>query len=229
MDIEAVLDIGAIIGESPTWASAEKALYWIDVKQPALYRYDPATREQGSWTVPSDIGAFALVSQPPGAVVALRQGLFRLDLATGSLELLATSPFDSKLFRFNEGACDATGRFWVGVMFDPLHDTRPSQKSSLQSFTLGGACVGSPIPPLFIMGWPGARTAAAFIYRTVTGRGCSRTHSTRKPADLVRDMCSRACRRHSVCPMARPSTRKAAIGARCTAAAGCGATRRWVR
>jgi sugar lactone lactonase YvrE len=144
MDIEVVLDIGAIIGESPTWASAEKALYWIDVKQPALYRYDPATREQGSWTVPSDIGAFALVSQPPGAVVALRQGLFRLDFATGSLELLATSPFDPKLFRFNEGACDATGRFWVGVMFDPLHDTRPSQESSLHSFTLGGGLRREP-------------------------------------------------------------------------------------
>jgi sugar lactone lactonase YvrE len=41
MDIEVVLDAGATIGESPTWVSAEKALYWIDVK-PALYRYDPA-------------------------------------------------------------------------------------------------------------------------------------------------------------------------------------------
>ncbi len=136
MDIEVVLDIGATIGESPTWASAESALYWIDVKKPALYRYDPATGAQQSWPMPSDIGAFGLVSQPPGAVVALRQGIFRLDFASGSLTQLAPPPFDPALFRFNEGACDTAGRFWVGVMFDPLDDTVPRQQSSLHSFTL---------------------------------------------------------------------------------------------
>ena len=136
MEIEVVLDAGATIGESPTWASAEKALYWIDVKKPALYRYDPATGGQRSWPMPSDIGAFGLVSDPPGAVVALRQGIFRLDFASGSLTQLAPPPFDPALFRFNEGACDAAGRFWVGVMFDPLDDAVPPQKSSLHSFTL---------------------------------------------------------------------------------------------
>jgi len=136
MEIEVVLDAGATIGESPTWASAEKALYWIDVKKPALYRYDPATGGQRSWPMPSDIGAFALISDPPGAVVALRQGIFRLDFASGSLARLAPPPFDPALFRFNEGVCDAAGRFWVGVMFDPRDEAVPPQKSSLHSFTL---------------------------------------------------------------------------------------------
>lgn len=136
MEIEVVLAAGATIGESPTWASAEQALYWIDVKKPALYRYDPATGGQRSWPMPSDIGAFALLSDPPGAVVALREGLFRLGFASGSLTQLAPPPFDPALFRFNEGACDAAGRFWVGVMFDPLDDTAPPQASALHSFTL---------------------------------------------------------------------------------------------
>lgn len=136
MEIELALDAGATIGESPTWATAENALYWIDVKKPALYRFDPETGAQRSWLMPSDIGAFALVGNPPGAVVALREGIFRLDFASGSLTHLAPPPFDPRLFRFNEGACDAAGRFWVGVMFDPLDDASPPQKSSLHSFTL---------------------------------------------------------------------------------------------
>ena len=136
MEIEVVLDAGAIIGESPTWAPAECALYWIDVKEPALYRYDPATGGQRRWPMTSDIGAFGLVSNPPGAVVALRQGIFRLDFASASLTRLAPPPFDPALFRFNEGACDSAGRFWVGVMFDPLDEGVPSQKSGLHSFTL---------------------------------------------------------------------------------------------
>jgi sugar lactone lactonase YvrE len=136
MEIEVALDAGATIGESPTWAPAERALYWIDIKAPALYRYDPETGGQRSWPMPSDIGAFGLILDPPGAVVALRQGMFRLDFASGSLTLLASPPFDPTLFRFNEGTCDTAGRFWVGVMFDPLNVAASPRESSLHSFTL---------------------------------------------------------------------------------------------
>lgn len=94
--------------------------------------------------MPADIGAFALISDPPGAVVALRQGIFRLDFASGSLARLAPPPFDPALFRFNEGACDSAGRFWVGVMFDPVGDALPPQKSSLHSFTLAGGLRPEP-------------------------------------------------------------------------------------
>jgi sugar lactone lactonase YvrE len=136
MEIEVATNIGATIGESPTWVPNEKVLYWIDVKKPALYRYDPMTGGQRAWPMPSDIGAFALISDLSGAVVALREGICRLDFASGSLTRLAPPPFDPTLFRFNEGACDGAGRFWVGVMFDPCGGAPHTQKSSLHSFTL---------------------------------------------------------------------------------------------
>ena len=41
MAIETVLNFHATIGESPTWVADERALYWIDVKAPALHRYCP--------------------------------------------------------------------------------------------------------------------------------------------------------------------------------------------
>jgi sugar lactone lactonase YvrE len=90
------------------------------------------------------VGGFALIAEPPGALVALRYGLHRLDFATGALTLLAPSPFDPTLFRFNEGACDATGRFWIGVMFDPLAPAAPTEKAALHSFTLGGSLRPEP-------------------------------------------------------------------------------------
>jgi len=136
MDIEVVLEAGAAIGESPTWASEEKALYWIDVKEPALHRFDPASGDRRCWAMPSDIGAFALMSPSSGAVVALRKGIHHLDFSSGSLALLAPPPFDPELIRFNEGACDPVGRFWIGVMFDPSKDGEPPRRSSLHSFTL---------------------------------------------------------------------------------------------
>jgi hypothetical protein len=36
--VETALAAKATIGESPVWAPAEQALYWIDIKAPALHR-----------------------------------------------------------------------------------------------------------------------------------------------------------------------------------------------
>lgn len=36
MLINSVLDVHAVIGKSPTWMARQNALYWIDVKAPAL-------------------------------------------------------------------------------------------------------------------------------------------------------------------------------------------------
>lgn len=135
MILEMALDARAKIGESPTWVAAERALFWIDVKAPALHRFSPEQKTNVTWLLPSDIGGFAMF-EDGAALVALRDGIFRLDLQRGTLDQLAAPPFDPALFRFNEGACDAHGRFWVGVMFDPLAGDPPPQAGSLHSFTL---------------------------------------------------------------------------------------------
>lgn len=135
MKPQVVLNIHAAIGESALWDPEGRLLYWSDIKAPALYRHDPRTGENRCWQVTSDIGAFALMDDD-GALVALRHGLFRLDLNSGALDLLAPPPFDPALFRFNEGACDAGGRFWVGVMFDPVAGDPEPQAGQLHSFTL---------------------------------------------------------------------------------------------
>lgn len=143
MVIETVLNFRATIGESPTWVADERALYWIDVKAPALYRFCADDESTRSWPMTGDIGGFALTGDG-GAVVALRQGLFRLDLDSGALHLLAQPPFDPALFRFNEGACDADGRFWIGVMFDPLKGSPPAQTGRLHSFTFAEGLRAEP-------------------------------------------------------------------------------------
>jgi sugar lactone lactonase YvrE len=138
--IECALDIACTIGESPLWSASEQALYFMDIKAPALFRFEPDSGALKTWPLTSDIGGFALVDDPPGALVALRFGLHRLNFATGAVEKLAASPFDPELFRFNEGACDAEGRFWIGVMFDPLDpgaraEGEERKKAALHSFT----------------------------------------------------------------------------------------------
>jgi sugar lactone lactonase YvrE len=140
MKIDLVLDAQAIIGESPLWVADEAALYWADIKAPALHRMRLDGGSLRSWTTPADLGAFALDGKGR-ALVALRTGLFWLDLASEELTLAAAAPFDTNLIRFNEGACDSEGRFWVGTMTDPLDDRERDEKGMLYSFTSAGGLI----------------------------------------------------------------------------------------
>jgi sugar lactone lactonase YvrE len=124
-DVECVLDYAAQTGEAPTWSVREQALYWIDIQQPALHRFEPQSGQDRHWIMPAEIGSFALTAAGGSALVALRSGLYQLSLGDGTLRQLAPPPFDPEQFRFNDGACDRSGRFWTGVMYDPKPN-RPS-------------------------------------------------------------------------------------------------------
>lgn len=117
--VTCVLPAQAMNGESPCWDPREKCLYWVDVPEGVVHRFDPATGKDVHWQMPAKIGSIAL--GPPGKmIVALRTGVYRFDHESGSLELLAPVPFNPRQFFLNDGKCDREGRFWVGPMFDPL-------------------------------------------------------------------------------------------------------------
>ena len=113
-----VLQRRSTTGESPVWCERTARLYWVDVQQPALHRFDPATGMDESWTMPAWIGCLALGggTTEGSVLVGLRTGVYRFDLADGSLTLVAPAPFDTRRFFLNDGKCDRQGRFWVGPM-----------------------------------------------------------------------------------------------------------------
>ncbi len=127
VEVESVLHYAAQTGESPFWSVAEQALYWIDIQQPALHRYEPASGQDRHWIMPDEIGCYALRHDGSGAILGLRSGLHELRFATGAITPLTPPPFDPSLFRFNEGGCDCTGRFWLGTMFDPKDKRRKDE------------------------------------------------------------------------------------------------------
>ncbi len=129
-EAELVLDARARTGENPVWSDREQALYWIDIEEPAVHRFDPRTSSDEHWEMPSAIGSFALC--PDGDVVAaLRTGLAKASLRDGGWASLSPAPYNPLKFRFNDGKCDARGRFWIGAMHSPLH--RPGEKTSTPS------------------------------------------------------------------------------------------------
>lgn len=117
-DMRVLLRVGALNGECPTWCARRRRLFWVDVRAPSFNAFDPATGRNLAWEMPAMIGSFALYDAH--ALVALRTGLFRLDLASAALDFVAPSPFAAHRFACNDGGIDPRGRFLVGPMFMPL-------------------------------------------------------------------------------------------------------------
>ena len=106
-----------ILGESPVWSMREQALWWVDIRAPALRRLDPATGAVRSFPLPDLCGGVAL-SGLGRLVLSMRTGLCTFDPAHGILTpLLALEPpeLDNRL---NDTKCDRRGRLWVGTMRD---------------------------------------------------------------------------------------------------------------
>jgi sugar lactone lactonase YvrE len=114
LEAELVLDAKAMLGEGSIWHPKENKLYWIDIEGKILHIYDPVSKEDKEYSVGSRVGTVVPV-EGGGALVALQNGIHKIDLETGQLQFLANPLPDSNM-RFNDGKCDPSGRFWVGSM-----------------------------------------------------------------------------------------------------------------
>jgi sugar lactone lactonase YvrE len=113
--VTVVLDARAELGECPVWAADEQALYWVDIRAPALHRLDPASGATRTWPMPARIGSFGL-RESGGAVVTLVDGFYHLEFDTGALSYVA-GPVDQPTgTRFNDGKVSPDGRFFAGTM-----------------------------------------------------------------------------------------------------------------
>ena len=107
------------LGEGPLWDPAARVLYWVDIKGRAIHRLDPARGAVRSWPTPSDIGAIAL-RQQGGAVLALKDGFYAFDFASGACEPLATGLVEAPGIRFNDAKVDRQGRLLAGTIVEDL-------------------------------------------------------------------------------------------------------------
>ena len=105
-----------ILGESPLWDERTNALVWVDIRRPAIRRFDAASGRVQTWPMPELVGCIALTSDERRLLVAMGDALSLFDLDSGTQQTLATLPERIEGHRFNDGRCDRQGRFLVGTM-----------------------------------------------------------------------------------------------------------------
>ena len=122
----------ALLGESPFWHPREQVLYYCDIPGRRLQRFDPASDELAHWDFDTEPGSCAPLVDGR-LLLAMRDGLWRFDRASGARTKLAEPPYDPARERFNDGKCDPQGRFWVGTIYEP----RDAAKATLHCFSGG--------------------------------------------------------------------------------------------
>jgi sugar lactone lactonase YvrE len=115
-EVRCLWPAGATLGEGTCWSVREQALYWVDILENTLYRCDAQGGARARWTLPDTVSALAERRDGPGLALTLRRGLALFDPATGALTRLHEPEPERSGNRFNDGKCDAQGRFWGGSM-----------------------------------------------------------------------------------------------------------------
>lgn len=105
------------IGECPVWDARENALWFVDIKAPALFRLNMAGQSLRSFKMPAAIGSFGLC-QGHRLIVALRSGVHFFDPLSGALTFIVHPEPDRPDNRLNDGKVSPDGRFFVGSMDD---------------------------------------------------------------------------------------------------------------
>ncbi len=110
-----VLAARARLGEGPSWDAEAGVLWWVDIHNHRVHRWDPAAGEDTVYEVGETVGC-AHPAADGRVVLALRRGVALLDPASGAVEPLAALLPERAGLRLNDGKCDARGRLWVGSM-----------------------------------------------------------------------------------------------------------------
>jgi sugar lactone lactonase YvrE len=111
------------VGEGPVWDEAEQALYYIDILEQRVFRWDPASGDHRSWPVPAMIGSMAL-REGGGAIVALPDGIHALDFESGAVTPFALfDPADPSV-QLADGKVDRAGRFVFGTSHRTMKEPR---------------------------------------------------------------------------------------------------------
>ncbi len=124
MRISRVETCRCLVGEGPVWDVGTQALYFLDIPQRRVHRFEPHTGLTRTWETPATVGAMAL-RERGGAVLAMRDEVCTLDFDTGSVKAIAKADAQSPQAIFNDGKVDKRGRFIIGSCCTDLVDPQP--------------------------------------------------------------------------------------------------------
>ncbi len=113
--LEPLANYHCACGENPFWDDDRKLVYWTDIPNGRLFRYDPATGEHEQFFSGEQVGGFTL--QADGSLLLFQEDKIAVLDQDGMLTVLADT-IDPDMNRFNDVIADPVGRVFAGTMGD---------------------------------------------------------------------------------------------------------------
>ncbi len=101
-------------GENPLWNPIDQRLYWCDIPNGRIFRYDPARNVHEQYYEGGVIGGFTIESDGALLLFMARGAICRL--ADGNLTSIVPVIPDETDSRFNDVVADPMGRVFCGTM-----------------------------------------------------------------------------------------------------------------
>ncbi|MDC6403944.1 MULTISPECIES: SMP-30/gluconolactonase/LRE family protein [Maribacter] len=115
MEIATVHPHKSELGEGPFWDAHKKAICWVDILNGHLHEYVVHADAYRRYEIGKMIGC-AAVCKDQNFILASTGGIGFLNRDSGLITYVDHPEKDIQGNRFNDGACDPAGRFWVGSM-----------------------------------------------------------------------------------------------------------------
>ena len=114
MELELIADYACACGEGPLWHPTEKRLYWLDIVNPRMFRYDPSTGKHEQFFAGETVGGFTI--QADGSLLLfMSRGAVKI-WRNGQLRTVIDQIPDEVETRFNDVFTDTRGRVFCGMM-----------------------------------------------------------------------------------------------------------------
>lgn len=117
MDVTLAADLRRQNTEGPHWDLKSGSLLLVAIPEGEVFRLRPETGEIKTYGMGQKCGA-VLTTGSDRLLVALADGLYFFDEASGALELASGIEHDIRGNRFNDAKCDYRGRLYAGTMDD---------------------------------------------------------------------------------------------------------------
>lgn len=102
------------LGEGPVWDALNQQILWLDITKGKIHQYDIYSKTHDIFNVGEMIGCIA-PRESGGLIAGLQNGIAFVDTKKNYVQHIV-NPEKALANRFNDGKCDAAGRFWAGTM-----------------------------------------------------------------------------------------------------------------
>jgi D-xylonolactonase len=114
MELALIAQFDCVTGEGPLWHPDEQVVYWTDIPQGKLFRYNPKTDKSEQCYSGDQVGGFTL--QADGSLLLFRSGGNIARWQDGKLTTLVDHIPGEEKSRFNDVTADPAGRVFCGTM-----------------------------------------------------------------------------------------------------------------